>query len=131
MPQGIIGQFLSRGRFEQCDSRRAYFLIFLCRGQKGVKSKKLLIFTNLDGLCNADELARIAKRLKKAEIELLLVGPDLPDAEDDEDGAAAPNGSADSDEEEEGKPKSENQLRNERAMAELIQALDGESWSFE
>lgn len=95
-----------------------------------MKSKKLLIFSNLDGLCNVDELARIAKRLKKAEIELLLVGPDLPDPEQ-HDGAAQNGGRGEDSDEEGGKPKSENQLRNERAIAELIQALDGESWSFE
>ena len=103
-----------------------------------------MILSNLGGVCNVLQLDKILKKLKKADLDIFLVGPDLPE-EDDTDSDHTEDVGADT------RPKGRNrgdggsaqidlpgnkyksaiQLVNENTFVRILRHVGGVSYSFQ
>uniref|UniRef100_A0A1I8HKG1 Ku domain-containing protein n=1 Tax=Macrostomum lignano TaxID=282301 RepID=A0A1I8HKG1_9PLAT len=114
-------------------------LVKKTQGRRGKTNKRAVIVSNLAGEMNTDELERIVRNLKKADVQVLLIGASISENDDNDDngdgedgapdhlgGAGAGSGNSDS----ERKPKTQRQLDNEAALRPLLEAVDGYSYSF-
>ncbi|KAL9961622.1 hypothetical protein ACROYT_G030604 [Oculina patagonica] len=103
----------------------------LLRAQtKGKCEKKIYLFSDLNSPFGNDQLEAITDGLKSMEIHLTLIGPDLHD-DANEDGSndmdeSGPSTSA-ADYRKERTPQ---QVAGENCMRQLLEALDGETYSF-
>ncbi|XP_015762651.1 PREDICTED: X-ray repair cross-complementing protein 5-like [Acropora digitifera] len=95
---------------------------------KGKCEKKVYLFSDLGSPFGNDQLDTITEGFKSLEIQLTLIGPDLygGDTSDEDDNAAS--GSSTSVVHR--KEKTSQQIAGENCMRQMLESLDGETYSF-
>nr|XP_058950192.1 X-ray repair cross-complementing protein 5-like [Pocillopora verrucosa] len=91
--------------------------------------KKIYLFTDLGSPFGNDQLETITEGLKSLQVHLTLIGPDLYDDEDERTCATDGSGPSTSvpDRRKERTPQ---QVAGENCMRQMLEALDGETYSF-
>lgn len=97
---------------------------------KGKCVKKIYIFSDLGSPFGNDQLEAITEGMKSLEIHLTLIGPDLHDDGTDDGGNVTDDESGPSTSAVHRKERTPQQLAGENCMKQLLEALDGETYSF-
>ncbi|XP_014668438.1 PREDICTED: X-ray repair cross-complementing protein 5-like [Priapulus caudatus] len=97
---------------------------------KKFATKRVILLSVLGGDVCTDQLDAIGHGIKQAEVELNVIGPNLGEGSNDgggdEDLPQVPGASAFP----HGKPKSSQQIQGETIMRQLLEEVNGESYSF-
>ncbi|CAD5125661.1 DgyrCDS13862 [Dimorphilus gyrociliatus] len=98
-------------------------------GKRGFVSSKIILFSDLAGPVADNQLDAITKSLKSADIALNVIGVDPDEDESDED-RKPPQGGAGPSTAPHRKPKTPQQKLGEKIVNHILEAVDGECYTF-